>query len=111
MKRSMTKSPVALARVALKMGEKALPTYSSRFSNKIYTQPQLFAILVLRQFFKTDYRGMVQMLNDLSDLRRALKLERIPHYTTLQKTHARLLKKGPLTGSNTPCSVTPTTRD
>lgn len=98
--RSMTKSPVALARIALKTGQDALPAYSSRFSNKIYTQPQLFAILVMRQFFKTDYRGIVQLLHDLSDLRRVLKLKRVPHYTTLQKTHARLLKKGLLTDSS-----------
>ena len=31
--------------------------------------PQLFAILVLRQFLKTDYRGVVQLLEDLSDPR------------------------------------------
>ena len=92
--RSMTKSPVALAREALRVGAAALPNYSSPFSKKDFTQPQLFAILVLRQFFKTDYRGVVQMLRDFSELRSTLGLKKIPHYSTLCYAHERLLKKG-----------------
>lgn len=102
MRPPMTKSPVALAREALRIARRALPLYSGRFSNRLYTQHQYFAILTLRQFFQTDYRGIVQLLHDLSDLRRILKLHTLPHYTTLQKAHARLLKKGLLTGSKTP---------
>jgi hypothetical protein len=99
MVRSMTKSPVAVAREALQAGEAGLPLYASRFSKKDFTQPQLFAMLVLRQFFKTDYRGIIQMLHDLSDLRRALQLKKIPHYSTLCYAEQRLLKKGLLSGS------------
>lgn len=91
---SMTKSPVALAKEALKLAEAALPAYSSRFSKKTFTQPQLFAILALRQFFRTDYRGIVQLLEDFSDLRKALKLKTVPHYSTLCYAQGRLLKKG-----------------
>ncbi|HUW58511.1 MAG TPA: transposase [Planctomycetota bacterium] len=94
MVRSMTKSPVAVAREALQVGEAGLPLYASRFSKKDFTQPQLFAMLVLRQFFKTDYRGIVQMLHDLSDLRRVLRLKKVPHYSTLCYAEQRLLKKG-----------------
>lgn len=68
----MTKSPVRLAKEALKPAQKALPRYSNRFWHRDFTQPQLFAILALRQLFKTDYRGIVQMLEDFSDLRKAL---------------------------------------
>lgn len=92
--RSMTKSPVALAREALKVGQSGLPRYSNRFSRKDFTQPQLFAILALRQFFKTDYRGIVQLLADLSDLRKALHLKKVPHYSTLCYAEGRLLKGG-----------------
>ena len=92
--RSMTKSPVALGREALKVAKAGLPIYSSHYSRKDFTQHQLFAILVLRQFFKTDYRGIIQMLRDFSDLRRALKLNKIPHYSTLCYAEKRLLKKG-----------------
>lgn len=90
----MTKSPVALAREALKVGQKGLPPYSNRFSRRDFTQAQLFAILALRQFFKTDYRGVVQLLVDLSDLRKALHLKKVPHYSTLCYAEKRLLKKG-----------------
>jgi hypothetical protein len=94
MVRSMTKSPVAVAREALRIGRAGLPLYASRFSKKDFTQPQLFAMLVLRQFFKADYRGIVQLLHDLSDLRRTLQLKKIPHYSTLCYAEQRLLKKG-----------------
>jgi hypothetical protein len=99
-KRAMTKSPLALAQVALKVAQKALPTYASPFSKKEFTQPQLFAMLVLRQFFRTDYRGMVQYLADWTDLQEVLHLQKIPHFTTLQKAEQRLIKKGLLPASN-----------
>ena len=96
----MTKSPLALAQVAFKIAQKALPTYASPFSKKEFTQPQLFAMLVLRQFFQTDYRGMVQYLTDWTDLQKVLHLRKVPHFTTLQKAEQRLIKKGLLTASS-----------
>ena len=92
--RAMTKSPVAVAREALQMGQRGLALYSSPFSKKDFTQPQLFAMLVLRQFFRTDYRGVVQMLRDFSELRSTLGLKKVPHYSTLCYAEQRLLKKG-----------------
>jgi hypothetical protein len=76
---------------ALETGTKALPLYSHRNSPKVYTQPQLFACLVLKQFFKTDYRGITEMLRDLPELVKLLGLKDVPHYTTLQKACRRLL--------------------
>jgi hypothetical protein len=93
-KRRMTKSPVRLAREALAVAEEALPAYSAVHSPRKFTQPQLFAILVLRQFFKTDYRGIIAMLKDMSDLRESLGLEDVPHYSTLCYAEQRLVKKG-----------------
>ena len=90
----MTKSPVALAKEALQVAEAALAAYSHPNWPKKFTQPQLFAILALRQFFKTDYRGVVQMLHDFSRLRKALDLKKVPHYCTLCYAERRLLKKG-----------------
>lgn len=90
----MTKSPKALAQHALRLAEESLPTYSSQRSRKDFTQHQLFAILALKTFFKTDYRGIVQLLTDLTDLREELKLAKIPHYSTLCYAANRLLKKG-----------------
>jgi len=93
-KRVMTKSPIALAKMALQIAKTALFTYSSHYSRHDYTQHQLFAILVLRQFFKTDYRGIIQMLKDFSDLRKVLGLKKVPHYSTLCYAEQRLVKKG-----------------
>jgi hypothetical protein len=92
--RAMTKSPVALVREALRIGQAGLPAYSGPFSKKDFTQPQLLAILALRQFLKTDYRGVTEMLRDFSDLRNELGLKKVPHYSTLCYAEKRLLKKG-----------------
>ena len=91
----MTKSPVALAKQALQTATKALSPYSASRSRHDFTQAQLFAILTVRQFFQTDYRGIAQLLKDFTDLRAAIGLSKIPHYTTIQKAQKRLLKKGP----------------
>jgi hypothetical protein len=92
--RTMTKSPVALARQTMQIAKGALSKYSCVYSRHDFTQRQLFAILVLRQFHKTDYRGIVQMLRDFTELRKALDLKKVPHYSTLCYAEKRLLKKG-----------------
>ena len=89
----MTRSPVALARKAVEVARRSLPDYSSRYSRKDFTQPQLFALLVLMAHFKTDPRGIVAMVADWSDLREAIGLEKVPHFSTLHKAQKRLLKK------------------
>jgi hypothetical protein len=94
-----TKDPIALARAALEAGKEALAEYSCPKSPHKFTQPQLFAILVLKQFFKLDYRGVVAWLSRWSELREALDLQRVPHYSTLCYAEGRLLKKGALHGS------------
>jgi len=90
---TLSKSPLRVARQALAVGRRSLQTYAHRFSPQKFTQPQLFACLVLKTFFKTDYRGLTALLSELSDLRAALGLRRVPHFTTLQKASQRLLKR------------------
>ena len=89
-----TKDPIALARMALEAGRKALPPYSRPKSPHKYTQAQLFAMLVLREFLEHDYRKFVICLEQWSDLREALELDCVPHYSTLCYAADRLLKKG-----------------
>ena len=86
--RPMTKSPLALARTSL-----ATLPYSSKFSRHDYTQHQLFALLALREFLKTDYRGLEEILRDWAELRDALGLTKVPDHSTLQKAARRLLEK------------------
>lgn len=94
MARSISKSALAVAREAYEVGQAALAAYSCKYSRKDFTQAQLFALLVLRQFFKVDYRGVMQWAQEWSDLREVLELQKVPHWTCLQKAEARLLKKG-----------------
>lgn len=93
--RQMSKSAVRVACEALKVGRAALPAYGSRTSRKDYTQPQLFALLVLRQFLRTDYRGVVTLVGEWSEVRQALGLSKVPHYSTLAYASRRILSDGP----------------
>jgi len=92
--RAMTKSPLRFAREALALGQAGLPTYSGRFSRRDFTQPQLFALLALKVFFKTDFRGVVALVSDLPEIQRTLGLRKVPHYSTLCYAQERLLAEG-----------------
>ena len=81
-----------VAREALAVATKVLRPYAHKFSPKLYTQPQLFACLVLKTFFKTDYRGLTTLLQEWRDLRQTVGLRGVPHFTTLQKASRRLLR-------------------
>ena len=76
------------------MAKAALEPYSAARSRKDFTQHQLFAVLALKTFFKTDYRGIAQLLTDFAELREELGLTKVPHYSTLCYAAGRLLKKG-----------------
>ena len=102
--RPMTKSPKAVVEQALRVARAALPEYGSRTSRKDFTQPQHFAVLALKTFLKTDYRGVVAFLEDFAELRQALGLTKVPHYSTLCKAEQRLLKKGGSPGCCGRCS-------
>src|SRR5438046_8875348 len=97
----MTKSPRAVAQEALRLAADALPSYSSVKSRKDFTQHQLFAVLTLKTFFKTDYRGVAELLTDFADLRKDLGLDKVPHYSTLCYAAGRLLKRGRPSASST----------
>ncbi len=86
-----SKSPRKVMAEALAAAEASLPLYAHRFAPKKFTQPQLFACLVLKEFEKKDYRGVCALLADCSDLRAVIGLKIVPHYTTLQKASVRLL--------------------
>lgn len=106
--RTMTKSPIDLARLALSIGRQGLAMYSCPNSRKDFTQAQLFALLALRQFFQSDYRKTVKFVEEWAELRETLELQKVPHWTTIQKAHARLLKKGASTDSSIRSVIEPT---
>ncbi len=57
--------------------------YSSHYSKKKYTQPQLFAIIAYKIYNKYDYRTTIDNLNVSTKLQKALRLKTIPHHTTI----------------------------
>ena len=87
-----SKSPRRVAAAAYHIARQTLPEQSHRYSPKKYTQPQLLVCLVLRVFFKTDYRGIVEILNDGPDLCQVFGLKTVPHFTTLPKASKRLMR-------------------
>jgi Transposase domain (DUF772) len=90
----MSKSPKRIAKQALEAAKRSLPTYSATHSPRKFTQHQLFAIGALRHFFRVDYRGIVAILQDSSDLRRVLGLRTVPHYSTLAYAEKRFSQGG-----------------
>lgn len=86
-----SKSPKAVLLTAHQVGLQCLRTYSHLFSPKKFTQPQLFACLVLKEFLRLDYRKLSALLKDAPNLAAAIELAKIPHFTTFQKAHDRLL--------------------
>ena len=92
--RAMSKSPKQVALRALEAAKQSLPAYSATHSPRKYTQHQHFAVAALRQFFRVDHRGIAAILEDSSDLRRALGLREVPHFSTLAYAEKRLFKGG-----------------
>jgi hypothetical protein len=90
---TLTKSPLRVAREALAVATRELSAFAHKFSPKKFTQHQLFACLVLKTFLRTDYRGLVAHLADHSEIREALGLQTVPHFTTPQKASRRLLQQ------------------
>ncbi len=87
-----SKSPRKVMAQAYAAAQASLPAYSHVNSPRKFTQHQLFACLVLKEHQKKDYRGVRQLLLDCSDLRQVIQLQKVPHYTTLQKASRRLLQ-------------------
>ena len=88
-----SKSTLTVARMALRAARDSLPDYAHRKSPKKFTQPQLLAALVIKEFLQLDYRGFHVLLMEWSDLRRALGLKKVPHFTTLCAAANRMLGK------------------
>jgi hypothetical protein len=74
------------ARLALVMADRTVPPHTSRFSRRDFTQPQLFAVLLLRGRMNLPYRGVTRLLKSSPPLREALGLRKVPHWTTLERT-------------------------
>ena len=75
---TMSKSPRRVLQVAYDAACRALPAHRHKFSPKKFTQPQLVACLVLKEFLRLDYRGLAAHLADHPDLTRLHRPEGRP---------------------------------
>jgi hypothetical protein len=90
-----SKSPRRVLQVAYEAACQAVPAHRHRCSPKKFTQPQLLACLVLKEFSRLDYRGLAAHLADHPDLGAVIGLKAVPHFTTFQKAAQRLLAAQP----------------
>lgn len=63
--------------------------FSSRFSKRTYTQRQHVTMLLIMKKLRLRYRNATELLEVVPDVRKVIGLDRIPHYTTLQKFFRR----------------------
>lgn len=82
---SKRKHLVEVVRIAMALGRRHLTPYGSYKSRHDFTQPQLMTCLVLRAYWETTYRGVIEQLEVSGELRRAMGLKSLPNYSTLNK--------------------------
>jgi len=78
------------ARIALQVSKAVRPRYRSRFSKRLFNQPQLLAILCLMRYEDWTFREAEVRLGEHRELRQALGLARVPDFTTLYRSLQRL---------------------
>jgi hypothetical protein len=79
---------------AYELAKLSLPDYSSKFSRKDFTLPQLFACLVLREHQKKSDAGTEALLEDCPNWRTDIGLARTPDSNTLWRAFQHLVKPG-----------------
>ena len=67
-----------------------LNLYSCKYSKHVYTQHQLLVLVLLKGYISTDYRDFVELIELMNDIKEKLDLDKIPHFTTLQKFVSRI---------------------
>ena len=80
-----------VVRLALIVSRRQLNDYSCPKSKHTFTQPQLLACLILKNFKKLSYRGTTELLEASDGLRAVLGLEHVPAHTTLKEFSDRVL--------------------
>lgn len=75
---------VKTVKLALRLARRHLADYSHPKSPQKFTQPQLFACLVLKAHMGCTYRRAEELLHLMPAVREAIGLEEVPRFTTLQ---------------------------
>lgn len=71
------------AQLAHEVAQDAIPERAHRFAPKRYTQPQLLACLLVKEYLRLDYRTAQETLEVSDGLRDAIGLTVVPDYSTL----------------------------
>ena len=74
---------LSFARLAHEVAQDAIPERAHRFAPKRYTQPQLLACLLVKEYLRLDYRTAQETLEASDGLRDAIGLSVVPDYSTL----------------------------
>jgi hypothetical protein len=80
-------------RVAYHLAGRLLPEHSCKFSRHDFTLSQLFACLVVREFFDLSYRRTEALLNDAPSWLADIGLARAPDHNTLWRAFDALLRQ------------------
>jgi len=92
------KSPRKVLNAAYALAVACLKERRSKFSRKDFTDPQLFACLVLREHKRKSYRGVVALLKDCPEWCADIRLKKVPDHNTLCRAHKDLVKPGVVEG-------------
>src|SRR5678815_234862 len=87
------KSPRKVMRVAFELARQSLPSYSSKFSRKDFTLPQLFACLVVKEHQRKTYRQAEALLRDCDNWLADVGMDKAPDHNTLWRAAKFLLAK------------------
>lgn len=60
-------------------GNSPLEIYSCKYSKRTYTQQQLLALVLLKEYLKTDYRSIVELAGLMDTIRSRIGLKQVPH--------------------------------
>jgi len=80
---------VQIAKLALRLARRHLAPYSHPKSPRTYTQPQLFACLIVKAHLGVTYRKAEELITLMPAVREAIGLDQVPRFTTLQTFAAR----------------------
>jgi len=64
--------------------------YSCKYSKKIFTQHQLLALVLFKDYRNQHYREFIEDVGDMEGVQEILDLSVVPHFTTLQKFLCRI---------------------
>jgi hypothetical protein len=77
------KSPRKVMLYAYELARRCMRSYSCKFSRHDFTQPQLFACLVVREHQNNSYRGVEALLRDSLHWCKGIGMKKVPDHNTL----------------------------